>query len=301
MSQPTSRTYVHCKTSTGAPDRIPLEGTREDMSERRRAQLQRFIKFYSGLRSATRNCDGHPPQIRFMDSFQTAHAEAQTATDTTESITMETEMKPHTTASSASEQQPAKSTKKGHIFVCSFSHYGCTSTFASKNEWKRHIASQHIQLGVFRCDVDNCNGGHKPNNKLTSTSTRNHHDQSGHQTNNFNRKDLFTQHLRRIHAPRPDATEQERQAFEAGLEGVCARCWHEQRKPPQQSSCGYCGQKFSGPNSWNDRMDHVGRHFKKDKFPLKEDEDIALRNWAVSEGIIRRGGKGQWVLTALCH
>jgi hypothetical protein len=241
-----------------------------------------------------------------MDSFQTAHAEAQTATDTTERssssnrITIEIEMKPHTTALSASEQQPAKSTKKGHIFVCSFSHYGCTSTFASKNEWKRHVASQHIRLGFFRCDVDNCKGGHKPNNKLTSTSTRNHHDQPGHQTNDFNRKDLFTQHLRRIHAPRPDATKQERQAFEAGVEGVCARCWHEQRKPPQQSSCGFCGQNFSGPNSWSDRMDHVGLHFKRDKALLEEAEDIGLRNWAISEGIIQRGDKGQWVLTALC-
>jgi hypothetical protein len=115
----------------------------------------------------------------------------------------------------------------------------------------------------------------------------------------FNRKDLFTQHQRRVHAPRPDATKPERQAFEAGLEDVCTRCWHEQRKPPQQSSCGFCGQNFSGPNSWNDRMEHVGRHFK-DNSPLKEAEDIGQRDWAISEGIIQCGRKGQWVLTALC-
>ncbi|KAF7175620.1 hypothetical protein CNMCM7691_009185 [Aspergillus felis] len=217
-----------------------------------------------------------------------------------------TRAKSHTKVASASKQQPAKPTTKGHVFVCSFSHYGCTGTFASKNEWKRHIASQHVQLGFFRCDVGNCNGGHKPNNKSSSTSTRNHHDQLGHQTNDFNRKDLFTQHQRRMHAPwvlagRPDATtEQERQAFEASLEDVRARCWHEQRKPPQQSSCGFCGHNFSGPNSWNDRMDHVGRHFEKDQTSLEEAEDIALRNWAISEGIIQRDGKGQWVLTALC-
>jgi ankyrin repeat protein len=126
-----SRTSMHCKTSTGAPDRMPQEGIKEDTLGRKRAQLQRFIKFYSGLRPTTRNCDGHPPQTRFMDSFQTAHAEAQTAMDTTERssssnrITMETEMKPHTTASSASEQQPAKSTKKGHIFVCSLMSTSC--------------------------------------------------------------------------------------------------------------------------------------------------------------------------------
>lgn len=111
-----------------------------------------------------------------------------------------TQVKPNIRAS-ASKQHPAKSKTKGHVFVCSFSRYGCASTFASKNEWKRHIASQHVQLGFFRCDVGNCNGGHKPNNKMTSTSTLNHHDQPGHQTNDFNRKDLFTQHQRRMHAP----------------------------------------------------------------------------------------------------
>ncbi|KAH1438084.1 hypothetical protein KXX32_009184 [Aspergillus fumigatus] len=216
-----------------------------------------------------------------------------------------TQVKPNIRAS-ASKQHPAKSKTKGHVFVCSFSRYGCASTFASKNEWKRHIASQHVQLGFFRCDVGNCNGGHKPNNKMTSTSTLNHHDQPGHQTNDFNRKDLFTQHQRRMHAPwvlagRPDATtEQERKAFEASLEDVRARCWHEQRKPPQQSSCGFCGRNFSGPNSWNDRMDHVGRHFEKDETPLEEAEDIALRDWAIRERIIQRDSKGQWMLTALC-
>lgn len=221
-----------------------------------------------------------------------------------------TRVKSHTKAVSASKQHSTKSTTKDQSpstrdFVCSFSRYGCTSTFASKNEWKRHIASQHVQLGFFRCDVGNCTGGHKPNNK-NSSHTRNHHDQPVRQTNDFNRKDLFTQHQRRMHAPwvlagRPDAsTEQERQAFEASLEDVRVRCWHEQRKPPQQSSCGFCGRKFSGPNSWNDRMDHVGRHFEKDEAPLEEAEDIALRDWAISERIIQRDSKGQWVLTALC-
>jgi hypothetical protein len=46
-------------------------------------------------------------------------------------------------------------------------------------------------------------------------------------------------------------------------------------------------------------MEHVGRHFK-DNSPLKEAEDKGLRDWAISEGIIQCGRKGQWVLTALC-
>jgi hypothetical protein len=194
-------------------------------------------------------------------------------------------MEPQTAAASASEQQPPKSTIKGHIFICSFSRYGCKSTFSSKNEWKRHIVSQHVQLGFFCCDVGSC---------------------KSHQSNRFSRKDLFTQHLRRVHAPRvptglpSPTTEQERQAFEASLENVCARCWHAQREPPQRSTCEFYGQEFSGPNSWNDRIDHVGRHFQKDEIPLEEAEDIALKDWAAKEGIIKCSGEGQWLLTALC-
>ncbi|KAH1972112.1 hypothetical protein KXV92_006351 [Aspergillus fumigatus] len=274
--------------------------------QRRRTQLQQAIKFFSGLRGATMPTttgDCHPLQIHFEESFETAHVKAQIPTDTTkgfsgsDGVTMEAQSKLHTTVASASEQQPAELTTNGQTFVCSFSRYGCTSTFTSKNEWKRHIAYQHVQLGFFCCDVGSC--GQRVNDKVFSTSTRNQHVQPAYQTKVFNRKDLFTQHQRRCHAPRPDATESKRQEFEAGLEDVCTRCWHEQRKPPEQSSCGFCGQSFCGPNSWNDRMDHVAQHFK-DKTALEEAEDIGLRNWAISEGIIQRGREGQWVLTALC-
>ncbi|RHZ63794.1 putative C2H2 finger domain protein [Aspergillus thermomutatus] len=286
------------------------------------APAQSFVyegnNFSEGAKAAA--AQAHPCGLDSMSSRKTpppslrrrkSHCTPQKQSSPNRVTKRKTRVKSRTKAASASKQPPAKSATKGpsppsRVFVCSFSRYGCTSTFVSKNEWKRHIASQHVQLGFFHCDVSNCNGNHKPNNKNTSTSTRNHHDRPVRQTNDFNRKDLFTQHQRRMHAPwvlagrAEAATEQERQAFEASLEDVRARCWHEQRKPPQQSSCGFCGHNFSGPHSWNDRMDHVGRHFEKDETPLEEAEDIALRNWAISERIIQRDSKGKWVLTALC-
>jgi len=67
-------------------------------------------------------------------------------------------------------------------FPCAFSFAGCTSTFGSKNEWKRHIASQHLCLTFYRCS--SC-----PQSTVEGKG------------NEFNRKDLFTQHLRRMHAP----------------------------------------------------------------------------------------------------
>lgn len=185
------------------------------------------------------------------------------------------------------------------IFVCSFAPYGCESTFVSKNEWKRHVTSQHLQLGFYRCDVGKCNAhAHtsSPNHLLshaTSPRSRASSPPPG-QPNDFNRKDLFTQHQRRMHAPwlqsgrRRTPTDAEHGAFEASLEEVRQRCWHGLRHPPQQSHCGFCQEIFSGEGSWDARMEHVGRHFEReDRQALGEEvEDVALREWGLREGIV---------------
>ncbi|KAK8213263.1 hypothetical protein M8818_002561 [Zalaria obscura] len=63
-------------------------------------------------------------------------------------------------------------------FPCPLAPYGCTSSFGTKNEWKRHVNTQHLRLDLWRCDQcpERDNG-----------------------PNEFNRKDLFVQHLRRMH------------------------------------------------------------------------------------------------------
>ncbi|PLB51015.1 hypothetical protein P170DRAFT_474562 [Aspergillus steynii IBT 23096] len=190
------------------------------------------------------------------------------------------------------------------LFVCSFSHYGCPSTFVSKNEWKRHVASQHVQLGFFRCDVGRCNLNNlsRDNNQVSEDGAS---CDEVRLVNDFNRKDLFTQHQRRMHAPwvkrnrKQPVTEDERHNFELTLDEVRARCWHEQRTAPLRSQCGFCGQEFSGPRSWNERMEHVGRHYEKSDVPLDaEAEDHALREWAVESGVVRLAD-GQWKLTSI--
>jgi hypothetical protein len=122
--------------------------------------------------------------------------------------------------------------------------------------------------------------------------------------NDFNRKDLFTQHQRRMHAPWPKsgvATEEQKLAFDATLDEVRTRCWREQRLAPPRSHCGFCREEFAGPQSWNKRMEHVGRHYEKADVPLDtEAEDIALRDWAIQEGIVRWAG-GKWKLTSHCE
>lgn len=47
-------------------------------------------------------------------------------------------------------------------FVCVFAFAGCDATFASKNEWKRHVGSQHVTLNVWVCEVDGCGKPGRP-------------------------------------------------------------------------------------------------------------------------------------------
>jgi len=193
--------------------------------------------------------------------------------------------------SGAKRSEPAK-----RKFICSFSHYGCDVALSSKNEWKRHVSIQHLQLGFYRCDVGPCNPEYNPG-------------VPGHKRvyNDFNRKDLFTQHHRRMHKPETGpgsgvfAPGQENsadwKAFEDTLESVRQRCWVEKRKPPQRSTCGFCGRVFEGEGSWNDRMEHVGGHFSRDVIDSKEErEDEDLTNWATQEGIIKDAGNGRHIL-----
>ncbi|PGH16175.1 hypothetical protein AJ79_01942 [Helicocarpus griseus UAMH5409] len=184
-------------------------------------------------------------------------------------------------------------------FICVFAHYGCNSTFSAKNEWKRHVSSQHLQLGYYRCDVGCCNVSNpypSPPSRLGSISQL-----TPRSPNDFNRKDLFTQHQRRMHSPwaAPNASapsKSEQDAFDKSLEKVRKRCWIERRTPPQRSVCNFCGREFSGVYCWDDRMEHVGKHYEKgDK---ETGEDVALREWAVREGIVRGAGKGIWVLAS---
>ncbi len=173
-------------------------------------------------------------------------------------------------------------------FICSFSHYGCESRFSSKNEWKRHVSSQHLQLGFYRCDTDLC----YPSNQFPSSGTRTYND--------FNRKDLFTQHHRRMHVPWTPAnkppSKQAHDNFEEGLEAVRARCWHERRKAPRKSQCIFCSVRFDGETAWEERMEHIGKHFEKAEREKKDlgagEEDAELRSWALHQGIIVDCGDG---------
>ncbi|KAH7076768.1 hypothetical protein BKA63DRAFT_468709 [Paraphoma chrysanthemicola] len=174
-------------------------------------------------------------------------------------------------------------------FPCPLAAYSCNSTFSSKNEWKRHVSTQHIKLGFWRCDL--CPPSTDPNDDQTFYY------------NDFNRKDLFTQHLRRMHAVPKDSHSRSSKEFpvnEDNLPEHQTRCLQSLRTAPQQSSCLFCERTFEGPLSWDERMEHVGRHLEKDRkgsidmLDVKSwNEDKALEDYLLDEGLIVRE-HGSW-------
>lgn len=221
---------------------------------------------------------------------------------------------PSSTSPKTTGKAAASNTTRSRQFKCSFADYGCDSVFSAKNEWKRHVGSQHLQLGFYRCDVDKCNVDHQSPNQHNrphhKKNRSNHNDDAASPTaNDFNRKDLFTSHLRRMHAPwaaqgrlsdSRTPSPREREAFERSLNDIRERCWYQQRQPPLRSQCGVCGQKFRGEHSWDERMEHVGRHYERDEAQSDQAmEDSALREWAIEQNIILPVEGGGWLLASL--
>lgn len=167
-------------------------------------------------------------------------------------------------------------------FPCAFSFAGCTSTFGSKNEWKRHIASQHLCLQYYRCS------------QCPSSAAEG-------KGNEFNRKDLFTQHLRRMHAPfaikkaltKGDSKLQS--DWENHVKEMQVSCLVTRREPPQHVACPKpdCLKEFEGHIAWDEWTEHVGRHMEKGD-GLRIGVDRLLAKWALEEGIIEPAEEGEY-------
>ncbi len=179
-------------------------------------------------------------------------------------------------------------------FTCSFSFAGCPSTFTSKNEWKRHTSSQHLNLQVYICRSGGC--------AKSPTLPE------------FNRKDLFTQHLRRMHAPSQlakkasahgkkgasaaaDGLESLREEWEEKVKSLQESGLVQKRKAPTGLVCCAedCREVFQGSDAWDARMEHVGRHLEKGDV-VKDESDRGLVGWARETGIVEKVEGGGWRL-----
>ncbi|GAM90926.1 hypothetical protein ANO11243_089730 [Dothideomycetidae sp. 11243] len=192
----------------------------------------------------------------------------------------------HRMSPSCSPARQMRATPTNSNFPCPFAPYGCTSSFGSKNEWKRHVSTQHLRLDLWRCD------------ECGDRETR---------PNDFNRKDLFIQHLRRMHykangndngnhssggSARARSTSVGDEVDPA-LAAAEQRCHIKLRQPPQHSCCLFCPLEFDGPGSWDERMEHVGRHLEHIKkqgrdAPAMHEwrHDAAFQHWLENEGLI---------------
>jgi hypothetical protein len=195
---------------------------------------------------------------------------------------------------SSRRQTATDSKKKQRPFYCTFRFAGCRDTFPSKNEWKRHVYAQHMQLYYWLCDLPEC--------KDRKVSV-------------FNRKDLFGQHLKRMHCPeiptetstghtnnnllkpKPDQktkAEKNTEWLNKELPLIQERCRKTRRLPPTRSLCGFCQRVFEGQNSWEIRMEHVGGHYENgntecvDPDRLETDTDTDFISWALKEGLVRK-------------
>ncbi|KAI1325115.1 hypothetical protein F5Y16DRAFT_278762 [Xylariaceae sp. FL0255] len=217
-------------------------------------------------------------------------------------------------------------TKKQHTrpFICVFEFAGCGSTFASKNEWKRHCASQHLALQYWVCQQGACakvlNKLHGSKKSSTVAAARSRvlatHETTVECASSlpngtiFNRKDLYTQHLRRMHVPghlkkqvklKKSIDEWEQRQRKHQDEALRTRC-----HLPTHMMCParQCSSQFDGQNAWDDRMEHVAKHLEKSAAgtepPLRfgADTDATLIDWAANPavGILRRGSNGNWAL-----
>ncbi|KAF9882050.1 C2H2 finger domain-containing protein [Colletotrichum karsti] len=177
-------------------------------------------------------------------------------------------------------------------FVCVFNYAGCPSTFASKNEWKRHVSSQHLALNYWLCTQDGCSKTTNPPNSRRSSSSSCSVTPTPPALPNgaiFNRKDLYTQHVRRMHVP-PNVRKVQKQKkptpeWDEHLKGLQAEAEQTRCELPRHMRCPAigCSHEFNGPQAWDERMEHVARHLER-AADGKED-------------VVRFGGKGDLTLT----
>lgn len=198
-----------------------------------------------------------------------------------------------------------KHTKAQHTrpFTCVFVYAGCTSTFATKNEWKRHVSAQHLALYYYLCTHDACG---QPGARQ-SPQSRSAVNAPGRP---FRRKDLFTQHARRMHVPASA-----RQSGKAT--GADTNDWDKELKVMQENAhrqrcclptymrcpASGCSLEFHGEKAWDERMEHVARHLERAangeeaKVQFGGPNDDTLLNWAAREdvGVVRLTPNG-WKL-----
>lgn len=182
-------------------------------------------------------------------------------------------------ASQADVKQPPP-----RLFNCVFDFADCTSTFGTKNGWKRHVETKHLLVEFWQCPEDGC----ASINKI------------------FHRKDQFTDHLWRMHAPESlKGRKENRAGWIKDMDELCKAAIRSRCTLPSYMCCPVpaCTAEFRGAGAWDQRMEHVARHIESPSsgdVVFGGDKDKTLVDWASRSdvGILVRGKERGWVLGA---
>ena len=98
-------------------------------------------------------------------------------------------------------------------------------------------------------------------------------------------------------------TAAEKQKYDNFMDGVRERCWMKRRDAPKCTRCGICERVFDdgerdedeAGRAWDERVEHVGRHYEKGQQEQKGWVDEGLRDWAVENEILVEVGGRFWM------
>jgi predicted DNA-binding protein len=111
-----------------------------------------------------------------------------------------------------------------------------------------------------------------------------------------------------MHTPFPVKRQQKKTPeWEERIKELQINCLKVRRTPPTKTKCPVrtCGQIFEGPTSWDERMEHVGKHLEKTSATsngatvneiVEQESDEFMIEWALRERIIERRTSGGYRL-----
>jgi uncharacterized C2H2 Zn-finger protein len=111
-------------------------------------------------------------------------------------------------------------------------------------------------------------------------------------SNEYNRKDAFARHLRRVHYP--DLASED--LFPAStIKAAQERCHVKLRELPIHTNCPFCASVF---RCWEDKLEHIANHLEGKEKLGRGKEDIVLKNWMIKEAFLERR-ENKWRLCEL--
>ncbi|TQV91924.1 hypothetical protein V2A60_005981 [Cordyceps javanica] len=193
---------------------------------------------------------------------------------------------------------------------CIFHYAGCMLRFTSKNEWKRHIMYQHLNLQYWVCTEGGCGLKHRPSSQALAPGMPSH-------GSFFNRKDLYTQHVRRMHLIHDISSVHSN--TNAALSGVSKDHIRRLQDAAARTRCtlprfmlcpvSSCAAEFLNSTAWDTWIEHVALHMQRaasgQEPPLSfgGPDNCTLTEWAASEavGITHQTSAGTWTLCKPIH